>query len=74
MSTVTVTNWAMNLIVAVTFLSLVSFIGEAFTFWLYGLIAIGAWFFFYKLVPETKRKTLEEIEEHWRKGKKPREL
>jgi SP family galactose:H+ symporter-like MFS transporter len=74
MSAVTVTNWAMNLIVAVTFLSLVSFIGHAFTFWLYGLIAIGAWIFFYKLVPETKGKTLEQIEEHWRNGKKPREL
>ena len=74
MSAVTVTNWAMNLIVAVTFLSLVSFIGHSFTFWLYGLIAIGAWIFFYKFVPETKGKTLEEIEEHWRKGKKPREL
>ena len=74
MSAVTVTNWAMNLIVAVTFLSLVAFIGEGFTFWLYGLIAIGAWIFFYKLVPETKGKTLEQIEEHWRTGKKPREL
>ena len=74
MSTVTVINWTMNLIVAITFLSLVSFIGQASTFWLYGLIAIGAWIFFYKLVPETKGKTLEEIEEHWRKGKKPREL
>ena len=74
MSAVTVTNWAMNLIVAVTFLSLVAFIGQAFTFWLYGLIAIGAWIFFYKLVPETKGKTLEQIEEHWRKGKKPSEL
>jgi SP family galactose:H+ symporter-like MFS transporter len=74
MSTVTVTNWAMNLIVALTFLSLVSVLGQAFTFWLYGLIAIGAWIFFYKFVPETKGKTLEEIEEHWRKGKKPEEL
>ena len=69
MSAVTVTNWAMNLIVAVTFLSLVSFLGHAFTFWLYGVIAIGAWIFFYKLVPETKGKTLEQIEEHWRSGK-----
>jgi SP family galactose:H+ symporter-like MFS transporter len=67
MSTVTVTNWAMNLIVAVTFLSLSSFLGNALTFWLYGLIAIGAWVFFYKLVPETKGKTLEEIEADWRK-------
>jgi len=66
MSAVTVTNWAMNLIVAVTFLSLVSFLGHALTFWLYGLIAIVAWIFFYKLVPETKGKSLEQIEEHWR--------
>ncbi len=34
MSAVTVTNWAMNLIVAITFLSLVSFLGHAYTFWL----------------------------------------
>ena len=74
MSAVTVTNWTMNLVVAVTFLSLVSFIGQASTFWLYGIIAIGAWIFFFKLVPETKGKTLEEIEEHWRQGKKPGEL
>lgn len=68
MSAVTVTNWAMNLIVALTFLSLVSVLGQAFTFWLYGLIAIAAWFFFYKLVPETKGESLEQIEEHWRSG------
>lgn len=74
MSAVTVTNWALNLIVAVTFLSLVALVGEAFTFWLYGLIAIAAWIFFYKLVPETKGKTLEEIEAIWRKGKKPSEV
>ena len=74
MSAVTVTNWAMNLMVAVTFLSLVSFLGHALTFWLYGVIAIAAWFFFYKLVPETKGKSLEQIEEHWRSGKSPQAL
>jgi SP family galactose:H+ symporter-like MFS transporter len=66
MSAVTVTNWAMNLAVAVTFLTLVGILGRAGAFWLYGVIAIGAWVFFYKLVPETKGKTLEQIEEHWR--------
>jgi sugar porter (SP) family MFS transporter len=74
MSAVTVTNWAMNLMVAVTFLSLVSFLGHALTFWFYGVIAIGAWIFFYKLVPETKGKSLEQIEEHWRSGKSPQAL
>ena len=74
MSAVTVTNWALNLVVAVTFLTLVGVLGHAGTFWLYGVIAIGAWVFFYRLVPETKGKSLEQIEEHWRSGKSPRAL
>jgi SP family galactose:H+ symporter-like MFS transporter len=74
MSAVTVTNWTMNLVMAVTFLTLVGVLGHAGTFWLYGVIAIGAWIFFYRLVPETKGKSLEQIEEHWQAGKHPREL
>jgi len=66
MSAATVANWGMNLVVAVTFLTLVKVLGHASTFLLYGVITIGAWFFIYKLVPETKGKTLEQIEEHWR--------
>jgi len=69
MSAVTVANWGLNLVVSVTFLTLVAVLGEAGTFWLYGAIAVGAWIFFYKLAPETKDKTLEQIEEQWRKGK-----
>ena len=41
MSAVTVTNWGMNLVVAVTFLTLVAVLGHAGTFWLYGVIAVG---------------------------------
>jgi SP family galactose:H+ symporter-like MFS transporter len=74
MSAVTVTNWTLNLVVAVTFLTLVGVLGQGGTFWLYGLIAIGAWIFFYLKVPETKGKTLEQIEAHWRSGKSPRAL
>jgi len=74
MSAVTVTNWALNLVVAVTFLTLVGVLGHASTFWLYGLVAVGAWIFFYRLVPETKGKSLEQIEAHWRSGKSPRQL
>ena len=72
MSAVTVTNWGLNLAVAVTFLTLVGALGHAGTFWLYGAIAVGAWVFFYRLVPETKGKTLEQIEAHWRSEKSPR--
>ncbi len=74
MSTVTVTNWTLNLVVAVTFLTLVGVLGRAGTFWLYGVIAVGSWVFFYFYVPETKGKSLEQIEAHWRSGKPPRAL
>ena len=74
MSAVTVTNWAMNLAVAATFLTLVAVLGRAETFWLYGVIALGALVFIYFLVPETKGKSLEQIEAHLRTGKSPREL
>jgi sugar porter (SP) family MFS transporter len=74
MGAVTVTNWGMNLVVAVTFLTLVAALGQAWTFWLYGVVAVAAWVFVYRLVPETKGKSLEEIEAHWRTGKHPRAL
>jgi len=42
----------MNLVVAVTFLSLVNVVGRSTTFWIYGVITICARIFIYKLVPE----------------------
>jgi len=60
-------NWGSNLLVSLTFLTLLQGIGAPKTFWLYGLCAIGAWFFSYRLVPETKGRTLEQIEQFWRK-------
>jgi SP family galactose:H+ symporter-like MFS transporter len=59
-------NWSSNLLVSLTFLTLLQVIGAPRTFWLYGLFAIGAWLFSYRLVPETKGRTLEEIENFWR--------
>ncbi len=60
-------NWTSNLVVSLTFLTLLQRIGPTRTFWLYGLFAVAAWFFSYRLVPETKGHTLEEIEQFWRK-------
>jgi SP family galactose:H+ symporter-like MFS transporter len=74
MSAVTVVNWVTNLAVAVTFLSLVKVLGHAGTFWLYAVTGVAAWIFFYRLAPETKGKTLEQIEAHWRTGKPARAL
>ena len=55
-------NWSANLVVSLTFLTLVEGLGPTHTFWLYALFAVGAWIFSYYLVPETKGRTLEEIE------------
>jgi len=74
MSVGTVANWSANLIVALSFLTLTQVMGKSATFWLYGIVSIGAWLFAFFLVPETKGKTLEQIEAHWRAGKQPREL
>jgi sugar porter (SP) family MFS transporter len=59
-------NWGSNLLVSLTFLTLLQMIGPASTFWLYGLFAVAAWIFSYFQVPETKGRTLEQIEEFWR--------
>ena len=74
MSIASEANWGSNLIIALTFLTLVQILGQSGTFWLYALVGVGAWIFAFILVPETKGKTLEEIEEHWRKGLHPREM
>jgi sugar porter (SP) family MFS transporter len=67
MGVATVANWGSNLLVALTFLSLLHVLGRAWTFWLYGIVGVLAWLFVYWLVPETKGRTLEEIEASWRK-------
>lgn len=74
MSIATVANWGANLLVALTFLTLIQIMGRPGTFWLYGMVGIGAWIFAYVLVPETKGRSLEDIEAHWRAGKHPREM
>ena len=74
MSVGTVANWSANFIVALSFLTLTQVLGKPATFWLYGVVSIGAWLFAFFLVPETKGRSLEDIEAHWRAGKHPRAL
>lgn len=65
MGVATMMNWSSNLIVALTFLSLLHSLGRSATFWLYAVVGILAWFFVYRLVPETKGRTLEQIDASW---------
>ena len=64
--TAAASNWIFNLVVSITFLSLVQAFGPSWTFWLYGLLSIAAFLFCYYMVPETRGRTLEEIERGWR--------
>ena len=67
-------QWIFNFIVSSTFLPLYNMslgsmenFGHAFTYGLYGLICILAAVFVWKLVPETKGKTLEDMTRLWKK-------
>jgi len=69
-SIATFANWSANLLVSITFLSLISLLGKAFTFWLYALMGIFAIIFCLAFVPETRKKSLEQIEAYWQNGRR----
>ncbi|WEK34226.1 MAG: sugar porter family MFS transporter [Candidatus Pseudobacter hemicellulosilyticus] len=58
--------WVAVFVVSQTFPMLQSSVGEAITFWIYMLMSVIAFFFVWRMVPETKEKTLEEIERFWK--------
>jgi sugar porter (SP) family MFS transporter len=65
MSVATVFLWCGTLLVTLTFLSLVTVLTAAGVFLLYAVISIAAFLFVWRGVPETKGRTLEEIEKIW---------
>ncbi len=62
-SIATMSSWGANLIVSFSFLPLFEAAGAAFTYWLYALVSLLGIVFVWRLVPETKGMSLEEIEE-----------
>ncbi len=66
MSVCTILHWSSNLVVSLTFLPLIDAVGETAVFWGYGLISIGAFIFVYLLMPETKGRSLEQIQRDFR--------
>ncbi|QDE39706.1 sugar porter family MFS transporter [Luteibacter pinisoli] len=62
-------HWFFDLIVTLTTLSLVTWLGATHTFWLYAAISLVALVFIYYLVPETMGKSLEEIEHELREDR-----
>jgi SP family galactose:H+ symporter-like MFS transporter len=74
MSIGSLSHWGFNAIIAFTFLKLVDGIGIASTFWLYASVCVFGLVWGYYYIPETKGRSLEDIEAHWRAGKSPRSL
>jgi len=74
MSIGSLAHWGFNAIIAYTFLKLVNAVGVDVTFWFYALICVAGAIWGYYYIPETKGKSLEDIETFWRKGGKPRDL
>jgi SP family xylose:H+ symportor-like MFS transporter len=71
MAIATVCLWVANYLVSQTFPMmeennwLLEKFHHAFPFWLYGIFCVVLVTFVWRFVPETKGKTLEEIEKHW---------
>jgi MFS transporter, SP family, arabinose:H+ symporter len=68
MSVASFTVWFSCYIVAQTFpmLNDSPHVGPAITFWIYSAISLLAFLMVLAMVPETKGRSLEEIEEYWR--------
>ncbi len=62
------TNWIVNAIVGMTFLTLLTHLGPGYTFLLYGGMNVLFIFFFLAFVPETKGISLEHIERNLMSG------
>jgi len=62
MSVATMANWAANFVVTISFLTLLNAVGGVGTFFLFGFLTLVALAYFWRKVPETKGRSLQEIE------------
>lgn len=65
MAVATVSLWLACLLLTSTFLTLVSAISAAGAFWVYAGVCLFSFLFIWRVPPETKGRTLEEIEQFW---------
>lgn len=65
MAVATTSLWAACFLLTYTFPLLNASAGTGLTFWLYAAICIAGFAFIFRFLPETKGKTLEEIEQSW---------
>lgn len=67
-------SWGFNMIVALTFLTLVKSFGAQGAFFLYAMLSVFGVVFVITMIPETKGTTLEKIENNLRAGVRARDL
>jgi sugar porter (SP) family MFS transporter len=63
------TLWGSDLLVTVTALTLVSWLGLGGAMWVYAGLNVVAWVFIFFRLPETRKRSLEDIERSLRDGK-----
>ncbi|MUG72231.1 sugar porter family MFS transporter [Paenibacillus validus] len=57
--------WAADYVVSQSFPPMLNSAGPAITFWIFGFMSLFTFLFTWRVVPETKGKSLEEIEALW---------
>jgi sugar porter (SP) family MFS transporter len=62
MAVCTMFNWGFNFLIAYTFLTLTDVLTKQGAFWLYAFFGVCAVVFFVTIVPETKDRSLEQIQ------------
>ncbi|MGI9156677.1 MAG: MFS transporter [Marmoricola sp.] len=65
-SVATMANWTADLVVAVSYRSIISAIGQAATFWTYGVLCVLSVLYMAKAVPQTCGRSLTDIERELR--------
>ena len=65
MSVAVAALWIASFILIITFPALNRMVGAAGTFWIYAAVCVAGFLFICWRLPETKGKTLEEIESTW---------
>jgi sugar porter (SP) family MFS transporter len=63
MSVATIANWAANFVVTISFLTLLGQIGGVGVFFLFGALTLMALSYFWRKVPETKGRSLQQLEQ-----------
>ena len=68
MSLATLAIWASDFLVTATFLTIVEHIGMRGCFMLFAGLCVVAFVFSFRMVPETRGRTLEQIENSWNRS------